>query len=76
MKFLLLSLVFMPFMVLANGGQNQTGNPIFGDDCVSMIPPGIDPDQCEVVPAPGQSGVMVYFCSVDGVIICSVERDD
>jgi len=63
----------------AAGGQNQTQNPIFGDNCVETVPPGIDPSSCEEMPAPPQSGVQVFFCESTRVIICSdaeIEADD
>lgn len=59
----------------AAGGQNQVQNPIFGDNCVETIPPGFDAYACEESPAPGQSGVQVYFCDTTVVVICSDEED-
>ncbi len=55
---------------LAAGGQNQTQNPIFGEDCVETIPPGFDDGACEEMPAPAQSGVNVFFCDTTVVVIC------
>jgi hypothetical protein len=60
----------------AAGGQNQTQNPIFGDNCVEVMPPGIDASACEESPAPAQSGVKVYFCDTTTVIVCQGEEDD
>lgn len=55
---------------LAAGGQNQIQNPVFGDDCIETIPPGIDTNACEESPAPGQSGVKVFFCETTVIVIC------
>ena len=60
----------------AAGGQNQTANPIFGDGCVEVTPPGIDTENCEEVPAPPQSGVEVFFCDGTRIIICEEEEGD
>lgn len=60
---------------VAAGGQNQIQNPIFGDNCVETIPPGFDASACEESPAPGQSGVQVYFCDTTVIVICSDEED-
>ncbi len=54
----------------AAGGQNQIQNPIFGDDCIETIPPGVDAAACEEMPAPAQSGVNVYFCDTTTIVIC------
>ena len=59
----------------AAGGKNQIQNPIFGDDCIEMIPPGIDANACEESPAPGQSGVTVYFCDTTVVVVCPDEEE-
>ena len=66
--------------VLANsalgaGGQNQIQNPIFGDDCIETIPPGTDVYACEESPAPGQSGVKVFFCDTTVIVICPDDED-
>lgn len=58
------------------GGKNQIQNPIFGDNCIETIPPGIDASACEESPAPGQSGVTVFFCDTTVVIICADENED
>lgn len=55
------------------GGQNQIQNPIFGENCIETIPPGLDAYACEESPAPGQSGVMVYFCDATVIVICNEE---
>ena len=68
---LLLSLAFT--VSFGAGGQNQIQNPIFGDDCIETIPPGIDAYACEESPAPGQSGVKVYFCETTVIVICPDE---
>jgi len=60
----------------AAGGQNQIQNPILGDNCVQTMPPGIDANACEEVPAPAQSGVNVFFCDVTTIIICEDEGDE
>jgi hypothetical protein len=60
---------------LAAGGQNQIQNPIFGEDCIETIPPGIDDGACEEMPAPAQSGVSVWFCDTTVVIICPEEEE-
>jgi hypothetical protein len=61
--------------VFAAGGQNQIQNPIFGDNCIETIPPGFDASACEESPAPGQSGIKVYFCDTTVIVICSEEED-
>jgi len=71
---LLLSLVAAASF--AAGGQNQIQNPIFGDNCIETIPPGLDAYACEESPAPGQSGVMVYFCDATVIVICTEEEGD
>lgn len=58
------------FSIVGCGGQNQTQNPIFGEDCVETIPPGFDDGACEEMPAPAQSGVNVFFCDTTVVVIC------
>ena len=63
-------------VALAAGGQNQTQNPIFGDNCVEVAPPGIDETTCEEAPAPPQSGVQVFFCDSTTVIVCRDDGDD
>mgnify|MGYP003573949416 CR=1 FL=1 len=60
----------------AAGGQNQTQNPILGDNCVEAFPPGIDALACEEVPAPAQSGVNVFFCDTTTIIICEAEDEE
>ena len=74
MKYLLMSLVFLPLTVVAQGDQNQ--NPIFEDDCVTITPPGINPENCEMSAAPSQSGIQVYFCGSEIVVLCPPEDDD
>ena len=59
----------------AAGGKNQMQNPIFGENCVETIPPGFDAYACEESPAPGNSGITVYFCDTTVVIVCSDEED-
>lgn len=71
---LLCSLAVSP--AFAAGGQNQTQNPIFGDNCVEAMPPGIDESTCEESPAPPQSGVSVFFCESTTVIVCRDGEDD
>lgn len=73
----LISLLFCSIVSasFAAGGQNQIQNPIFGDNCIETIPPGIDASACEESPAPGQSGVRVYFCDTTVIVICSDEED-
>ena len=52
--------------VYASGGQVRFGNPVIDQDgCVLSIPEGIDIEDCQLIPAPDQSGVAVYFC--DGI---------
>lgn len=70
---LMLSLVAS--VAVAAGGQNQIQNPIFGDNCIETIPPGFDASACEESPAPGQSGIMVYFCDTTVIVICSEEEE-
>lgn len=60
----------------AAGGKNQIQNPILGDNCVQTMPPGIDANACEEVPAPPQSGVNVFFCDTTTIIVCEVEDDE
>ena len=69
---LLISLV-VP-VSFAAGGQNQIQNPILGDNCIEAMPPGIDANACEEVPAPSQSGVNVFFCDTTTVVICTDEE--
>jgi len=81
MKTFFIILTYLLFSLLASvsfagGDKNQTQNPIFGDNCIETIPPGIDASACEEAPAPGQSGVKVYFCDTTVVIICADEGDD
>jgi hypothetical protein len=71
-----LLLTLLASVSFAAGGKNQIQNPIFGDNCVETIPPGIDASACEESPAPGQSGVTVFFCDTTVVIICSEENGD
>jgi hypothetical protein len=71
---LLLSLVASASF--AAGGKNQIQNPILGDNCVEAMPPGIDANACEEVPAPAQSGVNVFFCDTTTIIICEAEDDE
>ncbi len=59
----------------AEGDKNQTANPIFGDNCVEVTPPGIDLADCEQVPAPSQSGMDVFFCDGTRVVVCTDEED-
>ncbi len=70
---LLISLLASP--TFAAGGKNQTKNPIFGDNCVETLPPGVDAEACEEVPAPAQAGVTVFFCETTKIIICSDEEE-
>jgi hypothetical protein len=58
----------------AAGGKNQIQNPIFGEDCIEVMPPGIGSEACEESPAPGQSGVKVYFCDTTTIVICPEEE--
>jgi len=58
------------------GGKNQIQNPIFGEDCIEVMPPGIDSEACEESPAPGQSGVKVYFCDTTTIVICPDEEPE
>ena len=60
----------------AAGGKNQIQNPILGDNCVEAMPPGIDANACEEVPAPAQSGVNVFFCDTTTIVICEAEDDE
>lgn len=76
MKNLLLSCVFIPMAAFGAGGQNQHGNPIFGDDCVTITPPGISLEDCELSVAPSHSGIQVYFCLDEVVVLCPPEEDD
>jgi hypothetical protein len=62
--------------VFAAGGKNQIQNPIFGEDCIEVMPPGIDSEACEESPAPGQSGVKVYFCDTTTIVICPEEEPE
>lgn len=71
----LLLLSLFASTVAAAGGKNQIQNPIFGDNCIETIPPGFDASACEESPAPGQSGVMVYFCETTVIVICSEEEE-
>ena len=58
--------------VIAQKQQGLTS----GDNCIETIPPGIDASACEESPAPGQSGVTVFFCDTTVVIICADENED
>ena len=55
----------------AAGGQNQTQNPIFGDNCVETIPPGLEAYECEESPAPAQSGITIFLCDTTVIVVCS-----
>lgn len=66
---------FLVSVSFAGGDKNQTKNPIFGDNCIETIPPGIDASACEESPAPGQSGVKVYFCDTTVVVVCTDENE-
>jgi hypothetical protein len=69
-----LSLLASP--TFAAGGKNQINNPIFGEECIEVMPPGIDSEACEESPAPGQSGVKVYFCDTTTIVICPEEEPE
>ena len=71
-----LLLGFAVSVAFAAGGQNQIQNPIFGDNCVEVMPPGIDAEACVASPAPAQSGVNVYFCETTTVIVCQDDEQD
>ena len=60
---------------LAAGGKNQIQNPIFGENCVATLPPGVDAYACEESPAPGQSGIVVFFCDTTVIVVCADEED-
>ena len=72
---LTLTLSLLATAPFAAGGKNQTQNPIFGDNCVETLPPGVYAEACEEVPAPAQAGVTVFFCETTKIIICSVEEE-
>jgi hypothetical protein len=71
-----LLLALTAFAAFAAGGKNQIQNPIFGEDCIEVMPPGIDSEACDESPAPGQSGVKVYFCDTTTIVICPEEEPE
>jgi hypothetical protein len=52
----------------AGGDKVRASNPVLVDGCTTVTPGVIDRGDCEVVPAPDQSGVQVLIC--DAVVIC------
>ena len=50
--------------VFASGGQEREKSVIITDEGeVIGLPPGIDLEDCALIPASEQAGVNVYFCS-------------
>lgn len=75
-SFLLLLLLLMSNIAIAEGGKERDANPIIGDGCVYQVPPGLDLETCELIPAPNQAGVMVYACNLQVIVFCDDEDDD
>lgn len=70
MRFSLLLLMLLSSVAVAEGGKQRDANPIIGDGCVYQVPPGLDLDTCELIPAPNQAGVQVYACNLDVIVFC------
>lgn len=69
MKYLTL-LAFIPVVALGAGDKNQWNNPIFGEDqCVVMLPAGIDLNTCEEIPSSDPS-LQTYRCDQSLTIYC------
>lgn len=76
MRFSLLLLMLLSSVAAASGGQMRDANPIIGDGCVYQVPPGLDLETCELIPAPNQAGVQVYACNLDVIVFCDDDSDD
>ena len=76
MKFVVsLLAVLISFGVFAEGGKNRAQNPVIADGCPDKMPRLVEDGLCDAVPAPDQSGVVVYFCG-DSVFVCGEDEDD
>ena len=52
--------------VFGSGGQSREKSVIITEDGeVILLPPGIDLDDCWLIPASAQAGINVYFCTDD-----------
>jgi len=77
MKYAIFLLLLVSSIAMAGGGKAREANPIIGDGCVYQVPPGLDLEQCELIPAPNQAGVQVYACDLSVIVFCdSDDRDD
>lgn len=75
MKLFLTLILFLPLLVLAEGGKNK--NPMesttLEDGCVLVFADGIDEDECVDLGAPPQSGKQ-YICEV--LMVCGSDTED
>jgi hypothetical protein len=76
MKYSLVLLMLLSSVALAEGGKARDANPIIGDGCVYQVPPGLDLETCELIPAPNQAGVQVYACNLDVIVFCDDDDND
>jgi len=75
MKMLIAITSMIIFSSLAIGGGDKVNNPrlIVGEDgCVYTMPSSTD--NCDLVPAPPQSGIQVYVCA-ESLVICIPDED-
>ena len=73
MKYALLSLLLLSSVAVAAGGKVRDANPVIGDGCVYQVPPGLDMEKCELIPAPNQAGVQVYACDLSVIVFCDAD---
>jgi hypothetical protein len=73
MRYILLMLLFVSSIAIAAGGKVRDANPIIGEGCIYQVPPGLDLQKCELIPAPNQAGVQVYACDLSVIVFCDDE---
>jgi hypothetical protein len=73
MRYILLMLLFVSSIAMAAGGKVRDANPIIGEGCIYQVPPGLDLQKCELIPAPNQAGVQVYACDLSVIVFCDDE---
>ncbi len=73
MRYILLILLFVSSIAMAAGGKVRDANPIIGEGCIYQVPPGLDLQKCELIPAPNQAGVQVYACDLSVIVFCDDE---
>jgi hypothetical protein len=66
-------LLFVSSIAMAAGGKVRDANPIIGEGCIYQVPPGLDLQKCELIPAPNQAGVQVYACDLSVIVFCDDE---